>query len=140
VDQVPREARTVEQGDEGRKCPACGELNPGNSSSCKSCAAPLPQEEIMSNTSTEECIARTVEQPDDEKKTMRQKRKEALFGGLALLAFGGGSTAWQIARWNSERTWVILRVWFFPIPWVLITAVLAVAGFIILLRGIFNAD
>jgi hypothetical protein len=28
------------------KCPACGELNPDKSSSCKSCAAPLPHGEI----------------------------------------------------------------------------------------------
>jgi len=29
------------------KCPACGELNPDESSSCKSCAAPLPHEETL---------------------------------------------------------------------------------------------
>jgi hypothetical protein len=71
---------------------------------------------------------------------MNEKRKENLLGGVITFAVAGAMTAWQILRWNHERAWIIFRLWFIPVPFILITGIAVVVGLFYFIRGVFNID
>ena len=45
-----------------------------------------------------------------------------IMGGLAMMANFGFLTWLQIGRISEESYWIIFRVWFIPVPIILVTA------------------
>lgn len=71
---------------------------------------------------------------------MKKSRKENLLVGLGLLLLGGGFTLYQIIRWNEERVWAFFTIWFIPIPFILMTSIIAIAGLVAIIMGLFGVD
>jgi hypothetical protein len=59
-----------------------------------------------------------------------------ILGGLAIMAVFGLLTRWQIERINDESYWIIFRVWFIPIPIVIITALGTLGGLVLFFQGL----
>ena len=71
---------------------------------------------------------------------MTKKQKENLLGGIGAFAIGGAITALQILWWNHGRAWIIFRVWFIPVPLIVITGIISIAGIFVFIKGLFNID
>jgi len=71
--------------------------------------------------------------------TTSKKSESALsqiLGGLAIIAICGFLTWLQIERIDKESYWVIFRVWFIPVPVILITGLATLGGIVLLFQGI----
>mgnify|MGYP001058704952 CR=1 FL=1 len=71
--------------------------------------------------------------------TTSKKSESALsqiLGGLAIIAICGFLTWLQIERIDKESYWIIFRVWFIPVPVILITGLATLGGIVLLFQGI----
>lgn len=71
--------------------------------------------------------------------TTSKKSESALsqiLGGLAIIAICGFLTWLQIERIGKESYWIIFRVWFIPVPVILITGLATLGGIVLLFQGI----
>jgi len=71
--------------------------------------------------------------------TTSKKSESALsqiLGGLAIIAIRGFLTWLQIERIDKESYWIIFRVWFIPVPVILITGLATLGGIVLLFQGI----
>lgn len=71
--------------------------------------------------------------------TTSKKSESALsqiLGGLAIIAICGFLTWLQIERIDKESYWIIFRVWFIPVPVILVTGLATLGGIVLLFQGI----
>lgn len=61
-----------------------------------------------------------------------------ILGGLAMIAIFGFLSWLQIERINKESYWIIFRIWFIPIPAMLLTGIGTVAGVVLFFQGVFT--
>ena len=59
-----------------------------------------------------------------------------ILAGLIMIIIFGLLSWYQIGRISRESYWVIFRVWFIPVPALLITGVGIIGGFILIVQGI----
>ena len=59
-----------------------------------------------------------------------------ILGGLVLIALFGFLTWLQIVRINKDSYWVIYRLWFIPIPAILLSGIGTVGGVVLFFQGI----
>lgn len=71
---------------------------------------------------------------------MTSKRKEKMLSGIGAFAIGGVITALQVLWWSRGSAWVIFRVWCIPVPLIVITGCVAIAGIVLFFKGLFNID
>ena len=70
---------------------------------------------------------------------MSMKSESALsqiLGALAMIAIFGFLTWLQIERIEKESYWVIFRIWFIPIPAILLTGLGILGGVVLFFQGI----
>ena len=60
----------------------------------------------------------------------------AILIGIGLVTVFGLLTWLQVARIAEESYWVIFRVWFIPVPAVLLTGLGTVGGLAVILQGL----
>lgn len=60
-----------------------------------------------------------------------------ILGGLVMIVIFGFLTWLQIERINKDSYWVIFRLWFIPIPAILLSGIGAVGGIVLFFQGIF---
>lgn len=84
---------------------------------CKSCAAKLDRHFHPASTKSEDSLGQ-------------------IFGGLAMMAIFGFLTWLQVGRIAKESYWIIFRIWFIPIPVILLTGLATLVGGLLLLQGI----
>jgi len=71
--------------------------------------------------------------------TTSKKSESALsqiLGGLAIIAICGFLTWLQIERIDKASYWIIFRIWFIPVPVILITGLATLGGIVLLFQGI----
>ncbi len=61
-----------------------------------------------------------------------------ILAGLLMGIIFGLLTWYQIGRISQESYWVIFRIWFIPVPAILITGAGTIGGFILLSQGIVS--
>ena len=61
-----------------------------------------------------------------------------ILAGLIMIIIFGLLSWYQIGRISLESYWVIFRVWFIPVPALLITGVWIIGGFILIFQGIVS--
>ena len=61
-----------------------------------------------------------------------------ILAGLIIIIIFGLLTWYQIGRISRESYWVIFRIWFIPVPALLITGVGIIGGFILIFQGIVS--
>ena len=61
-----------------------------------------------------------------------------ILAGLIIIIIFGLLTWYQIGRISRESYWVIFRVWFIPVPVLLITGAGTIGGFILIFQGIVS--
>jgi hypothetical protein len=71
---------------------------------------------------------------------MRENRKDKFYTGLVMIAIGAIPATWQIYKWISDGSsyWIIWRIWFIPLPLIVIAGLLIVGGLWWIAAGIFN--
>jgi len=84
---------------------------------CKSCAAKLDRHFRPASTKSGESLGQ-------------------ILGGLVMMAIFGFLTWLQVERIAKESYWIIFRIWFIPIPVILLTGLVTLVGGLLLLQGI----
>jgi hypothetical protein len=64
---------------------------------------------------------------------------ERILIGLAIIAIFGFLSWLQIKRINEESYWIIFRIWFIPIPAMLLTGIGTLVGIVLFFQGIFSS-
>ena len=59
-----------------------------------------------------------------------------ILGGLVMISVFGLLTWQQIQRINKESYWIIVRIWFIPVPVIILSGIGTIGGIVLFLRGI----
>ncbi len=59
-----------------------------------------------------------------------------ILGGLVMIAIFGFLTWLQIQRINEDSYWIIFRIWFIPVPVIILSGIGTLAGMVLFFRGI----
>jgi hypothetical protein len=63
---------------------------------------------------------------------------EKILIGLALIAVFGFLSWLQLERISNESYWIIFRIWFIPVPAMLLTGVGTLGGAVLFFQGVFT--
>jgi len=61
-----------------------------------------------------------------------------ILAGLVMIVIFGFLTWYQVGRISSESYWVIFRIWFIPVPAIIITGAITIGGFVLLFQGVVS--